>query len=180
MQHIPAWARFQWLNHPRLRRVLEPHFRYKGKGRRGYDKTTLFLWLMYKQLHRCTYRDLESVSGIDYSTFIKFRARTKKRLPYLFGALTHLARIRLPRLNLIIDSSFVETYSKHDEEGSGYSGYKEKNAYKTHEIIDYATRLPLLQTVTPGNVADITAGKALVSRALPSLPVRSCAADKGY
>jgi hypothetical protein len=181
MQHIPAWARFQWINHPFLRKTLRPFFRYKGKGRRGYDKVELFLWLLYKQTHRgCSYRDLESLSGIDYSTFIKFRARTGKRMPQLFERLAALVLEKAGRLNLILDSSFVETYSKHEEEGSGYSGYKKKNGYKTHEIIDFRTRLPLMQMVTSGNVADITAGHALLSRAPPSLPVTSFAADKGY
>jgi hypothetical protein len=178
--HIPVFARYQWLNHPRVRRVLDPHFRYKGKGRRGYDKTTLFLWLIYKQLYGCSYRDLESVSGIDYSTFIKFRSRMKRRMPVLFGNLVSKALSRIKRLNLILDSSFVETYSGRDEEGSGYSGYKEKNGFKTHEIIDFASRLPLFQIATAGNVADITAGKSLLSRAPPHLPVKSFAADKGY
>src|SRR5579863_5221742 len=114
--HIPVFARFQWLNHPRVRKILEPHFRYKGRGRRGYDKTTLFLWLIYKQLYGCSYRDLESVSGIDHSTFIKFRGRMKKRMPFLFGRLVSRALSRLKKLDLIIDSSFVETYSRHNEE----------------------------------------------------------------
>lgn len=179
-KHIPVFVRFQWINHPIVHRVLSPHFRYRGTGRRGYDKVELFVWLMYKQLNRCSYRDLESVSGIDYSTFIKFRARTKKRLPRLFESLAGRVLTLLRKLNLILDSSFVETYSKHDEVGSGYSGYKEKNGFKTHEIIDFESRVPLFQMVTPGNVADITAGEALVARAPPYLPVRSFAADKGY
>lgn len=177
---IPVFARFQWLNHPLVRKVLEPHFRYQGKGRRGYDKTTLFLWLIYKQLYGCSYRDLESVSGIDHSTFIKFRARMKKRMPVLFVSLVSKVLSRVKKLNLILDSSFVETYSKRDEEGSGYSGYKLKNGFKTHQIIDYQSRMPILQCASSGNVADITAGKLLLCRAPPTLPVKSFAADKGY
>src|SRR3989344_6437040 len=119
MQHIPAFARFQWINHPLVRRRLAPYFRYKGVGRRGYNKVTLFLWLLYKQTHRCTYRDLESVSSIDYSTFIKFRARTKRRIPHLFGALASCVMKQLKKPHLLLDSSFVETYSGHDEIGSG-------------------------------------------------------------
>ena len=34
--------------------------------------------------------------------------------------------------------------------------------------------------MTAGNVADITAGKCLLSRAPPALPVKSFAGDKGY
>lgn len=181
-QRIPAYARFQWLNHPVLRKLLSPSFRYCGTGRRGHDKVTMVLWLMYKKLHNCSYRDLESMSGIDYTTFVKFNTRLKKALwfPRLFEKLVARVLARTDILNLILDSSFVETYSKHDEDGSGYSGYKEKNGYKTHEIIDWKTRLPLLQSVSAGNVADITEGERLVERAPPSLRVRSFAADKGY
>ena len=179
-QRIPAYARFQWLNAAKLRKILAPFFRYRGRGRRGYDQVTLFLWLGYKQLHDCSYRDLESMSGIDHTTFIKFRSRLKSRSPHLFGVLVARTVTSLDRLDLILDSSFVETYSRHDEEGSGYSGYKEKNGFKLHEIIDRKSRLPVFQVVTSGNIADITMGEALVARAPPHLPVCSFAADKGY
>ncbi|MEJ0053140.1 MAG: transposase [bacterium] len=179
---IPTYARFQWINHPLVRTVLAPFFPYAGTGRRGYDKVTLFLWLAYKQLHGCTYRDLESMSGIDQTTFVKFRGRLKQSrgFEHLFGCLTQRVLAHLPALNLILDSSFVKTYSGHDEEGSAYSGHKKANGYKTHEIIDRDTRLPVFQSVTPGAVADITEGRRLVSRAPPDLPVASFAADKGY
>ncbi len=178
--HIPTYQRFQWLNHPLLRKTLTPFFRYRGNGRRGYDKVDLFLWLGYKQLMGCSYRDLESITGIDHTTFIKFRARLSVRLPGLFGKLVSKTLTQLSALHLILDSSFVETYSGHDEEGSGYSGYKEANGYKLHQVIDYESRAPILQSVSAGQVADITAGETLVSRAPPSLPVRSFSADKGY
>lgn len=180
-KHIPTYARFQWINSPVLRTTLKPFFKYRG-GRRGYDKITLFLWLMYKQLHSCTYRDLESMSGIDHTTFVKFRSRLKQTLWFerMFRRLAAFVLSHRPSFDLILDSSFVETYSGHDEEGSAYSGYKEANGYKTHEIIDYTTKLPLFQAVTPGAVADITMGEHLVSRAPPDLPVCTFAADKGY
>ena len=98
----------------------------------------------------------------------------------LFGRLAERIVHSRNTLDLLLDSSFVETYSTHDEQGSGYSGYKEKNGFKLHQIIDFATRLPLFQDVSSGNVADITGGRALVARAPPNLPVRSFAADKGY
>lgn len=181
-EHIPAYARFQWLNSPILVKTLRPFFRYAGTGRRGYDKVTLVRWLMYKQVMGCSYRDLESVSGIDHTTFIKFRKRLAKKgmLAHLFERLVSRTVRKRKKLDLILDSSFVETYSTHDEEGSGYSGYKEANGYKLHEIIDYSTRLPVLQTVSSRNVADIIGGRMLLGRAPPNLPVRTFAADKGY
>lgn len=178
--HIPTYQRFQWLNHPVLRKILSPFFRYSGRGRRGYDKPTLFLRLACKQLMGCSYRDLESVTGIDHTTFIKFRCRLGKRLPGMFDSLASRVLRCLKSLGLILDSSFLETYSGHDEEGSGYSGYKEKNGFKLHQFIDYRTRLPLLQAVSAGAVADVKVGQELVDRAPPDLPVSSFAADKGY
>lgn len=178
-QRIPTYARFQWLNAVKVRKMLVPFFRYRGRGRRGYGQVTLFLWIAYKQLHGCSYRDLESMSGIDHTTFIKFRSRLKEKLPHLFGSLV-TRTLKGQSLDLILDSSFVETYSKHDEKGSAYSGYKEKNGFKLHEIIDRTSRLPVFQVATAGNVADVTMGEVLVERAPPSLPVESFAADKAY
>lgn len=177
--HIPVYARFQWLNHPLVRRLIRSFFRYRG-GRRGYDKTTLFLWLCYKQLMGCSYRDLESITNVDYSTFIKFRGRLKAAVPLMLDSLTERVIRRLRSLNLILDSSFVETYSKHDEDGSGYSGYKEKNGFKLHQIIEHSLRIPLVQCASPGEMADIMGGQFLVSRSPPEWNVESFSADKGY
>jgi hypothetical protein len=140
----------------------------------------LFLWLCYKQLMRCSYRDLESMTGIDYSTFIKFRGRLKRTVPFILDSLTERIIHTVPSLRLILDSSFVETYSKHDEDGSGYSGYQEKNGFKLHQIIDAMLRVPLLQCASPGEMADILGGQFLVSRAPPDWRVKMFAADKGY
>lgn len=181
-KHIPVFARFQWINSPVVHNVLKPFLRYSGNGRRGYDKVLLVRWLMYKQLMGCSYRDLESVSGVDHTTFIKFRRRMEvcEWFVRLFARLTKRLMATRDQLDLILDSSFVETYSKRNEDGSGYSGYKEKNGFKLHEIIDFSTRLPVFQAVSSGNVADITGGRDLVSRAPPDIPVHSFAADKGY
>lgn len=179
VNHIPTYARFQWLNHPLVRSVVRPFFKYRG-GRRGYDKPTLFLWLCYKQLMGCSYRDLESITGIDYSTFIKFRGRLKETLSPLLDSLTAHVLRGMRSLNLILDSSFVETYSKHDEDGSAYSGYKEKNGFKLHQIIEKILRIPLFQCASEGHMPDIKGGEFLVSRAPPDWRVQSFAADKGY
>lgn len=180
VNHIPVYARFQWLNHPLIRKLTRPFFRYRGVGRRGYDKTELFLWLCYKQLMGCSYRDLESMTGIDYTTFIKFRGRLKETLPALLDSLTERVLRGMHSLNLILDSSFVETYSRHDEDGSAYSGYTEKNGFKLHQIIEQALRLPVCQCASEGHMPDILGGEFLVSRAPPDWRVESFSADKGY
>ena len=81
---------------------------------------------------------------------------------------------------MILDSSFVETYSKKDEIGSEYSGYKEKNGFKLHQIIDYKTRLPLLQASTPGARADVVWGLKLIRAAPKFWDAKGLLADKAY
>ena len=182
IERIPAFQRFQWLNSPKVVALVASFLHPPERGRRGYDKVLMFRWLMYKQIMRCTYRDLESASGIDHSTFVKFRKRLTASffLPRMFASLSHMLVAERESLRLILDSSFVETYSKHDEEGSEYSGYKKANGFKLHSLIDFETRLPVLQIATGGARADVVCGSHLVGLALPGWPVGSLAADKGY
>jgi len=172
----------QWLNTAQTVQTLSRFLQPSARGRKGYGKILLFRWLVYKWLMRCSYRDLQSMSGIDYSTFIKFRKRliVSGALPQIFEALSRSLITHKESLRLILDSSFVETYSKHREPGSEYFGYKKKNGFKLHSLIDYETRLPVTQIATPGARADIVLGRVLIDRAPPAWPVRSLAADKGY
>jgi len=179
---IPVFERFQWINHPVVAQVLSQFLKPPKKGRKGYDKILMFRWLMYKQAMHCSYRDLESVSHIDYSTFIKFRKRLIETVWFsrIFKKLTSIIAEHADSLLLLLDSSFVQTYSKHDEHGSAYSGYKEKNGFKLHQIIDYETRLPLLQYATSGARADVAWGSCLIRAAPESWNVKGLSADKGY
>lgn len=142
----------------------------------------MFRWLMFKQVMRCSYRDLESASGIDYSTFIKFRKRLIETVWFarIFKTLTSTIAKNADSLFLLLDSSFIQTYSKRDERGSAYSGYKEKNGFKLHQIIDYHTRAPLLQCVTSGARADVVWGTQMIRAAPQSWNVKVFSADKGY
>jgi len=153
-----------------------------SRGRKGYDKVLMFRWLIYKHLMQCSYRDLEGMTGIDYTTFIKFRKRLLRAhwFSEVFTALSGFIASHLSSIIAVLDSSFVETYSGHDEQGSAYNGYKEKNGFKLHQIIDYETRLPLLQQATPGARADIVWGARLIERAPPHWKVRGLLADKAY
>ena len=162
---IPTYARFQWLNDKKVIRVLEYFLKPSKKGRKGYNKVWMFRWLIYKQLMRCTYRDLESITNIDYSTFIKFRGRLiqKRWFTHIWKHLiTNIISKQKKKLLLIVDSSFVESYSRKKEQGVEYNGYKKKKGFKLHQIIDYHTRLPLLQYATAGARADVIWGRNLV------------------
>jgi hypothetical protein len=182
LERIPAFQRFQWLNSPKVVALLAAFLRPPERGRKGYGKVLLFRWLVWKQVMRCTYRDLESVSGIDHSTFVKFRKRLMASffLPGIFAALSHMLVAERESLRPILDSSFVETYSKHDGEGSEYSGYKQANGFKLHSPIGFEARLPLLQIATGGARAGVTTAREPIGRAPPDWNVRSLAADKGY
>ena len=181
-QTIPVYARFQWLNHPRVTHILSKFLKPPKRGRKGYDKVLMFRWLLYRQLMNCSYRDLESMSGIDHSTFVKFRKRLLHAhwFPHIFAVLTSSIAASRQNITAILDSSFVETYSGRDEDGSEYSGCKQNNGFKLHQIIDFRTRLPLLQTATPGARADIVWGEHLIRGAPRSWNVRGVLADKAY
>ena len=137
---------------------------------------------MYKQVMGCTYRDLESMTGIDYSTFIKFKKRLKDALwlKNIFEVLSSLIAHDLTSIIALIDSTFVQTYSRRNEYGSEYFGYKEKNGFKLHQMIDFETRLPLLQFATGGARSDIVWGGNLIRAAPWFWRMKAIAADKGY
>lgn len=182
-KHIPVFARWQWLNSAQIVELLErvaptPPVR----GRKGYPRSVLIRWLLYKQAMNCTYRDLESMSGIDYSTFIKFRARLRAShwFEKLCQALSEAAVSERKALELIMDSSFVPTYSGHAENGSAFHGLYEQHGFKVHQIIDFATRLPVFQAVSPGSLHDVRAAKQIIPLLPKHWPVKYFLADKGY
>src|SRR3989338_8293538 len=117
-KRIPVYTRLQWLNHPQVTNLLSVFLKPPQRGRKGYDKVLLFRWLMYKQVMGCTYRDLESMTNIDYSTFIKFKKRLKEKflLKNIFAVLSSYVATNLDSITALIDSTFVQTYSKRDED----------------------------------------------------------------
>lgn len=180
-KNIPVFARFQWLNNKRVFVLVARAFPYAGTGRRGYDNVLLFRWLLYKHGVGCTYRDVESMSGIHHTTLIKFRRKlqTHGHLERLFQAIVQ-AVTEERDLTLIIDSSFVEQYARKPERGAEYSGYKRQTGFKAHEIIDFRTRLPLAKIVTGGARADVTLAYQLVRHLPDEWNVSAFLGDKGY
>src|SRR3989338_2231516 len=142
----------------------------------------MFKWLIYKQITGCIYRDFESMTGVDYTTFIKFRQRlsVQEWFKNIFNELINKLTSEIKDFNLIIDSSFVQTYSKRQEQGSEYFGYKQKNGFKLHQIIDYKSRLPVLQYATSGARADVVWGLKLIRAAPKGWDVKGILADKAY
>lgn len=105
--HIPTYARFQWLNHPRVIHILSRFLRPSLRGRKGYDKVLMFRWLVHKHLVGCSYRDLESMSGIDYSTLIKLRKRLlhTRWFSKIFKIISSSIATNLDSITAVMDSS---------------------------------------------------------------------------
>ncbi|MDP3997429.1 MAG: transposase [bacterium] len=122
------------------------------------------------------------MSGVDFTTFIKFREKIKQQC-WLDNVFTIVAKSVVKTrksLTLITDSSFVEQYARHKETGAEYSGHKEKTGFKLHQIIDFRTRLPMAQVTTGGARADVILAQQLVQKLPKRWPVKSFLADKGY
>lgn len=164
--------------------ILEKLFTKTGRGRRGYG-LALIQGLLIRQRLGWTYLELEEQTGIDETTYIKAEQRfAKQRLFHkMFRYLVRqLLKVKLiPAVTIAADGSFVETYSKHAEPGSAWSGHKEKNGYKLHAIVDTATELPLALLFSSGERHDSQLLIPLV-KDLCKLKIKPdyLLADKGY
>ena len=97
----------------------------------------------------------------------------------MFRVLSSVIAMHLTTIIDVLDSSFVETYSTHDQRVPNTRG-AEKERLKLHQIIDYETRLPLCQAATPGARPDVTWGERLIRRAPSSWKISGLLADKAY
>lgn len=81
-----------------------------------------------------------------------------------------------------MDSTFVPTFSRHEETGSGgWNGYKEKFGFKAHVLLDAKTKFPIALIVTNGVRSDNPVAIPLLSKAKPFLQKNGYVlADKGY
>ncbi len=164
--------------------ILERFFTKAGPGRKGYG-VALFQGLLVRQRLGWTYLELEEQTGIDETTFIKAEQRfTRQKLfVKIFRHLVQqlLKTGRIPAVTLAADGSFVETYSKHAEAGSAWSGHKEKHGYKLHAVVDTETELPLALLFSSGERHDSQFLIPLV-KSLKDLKIHPTyvLADKGY
>src|SRR3989338_9467653 len=101
--------------------VKTPNEQFNG-GRPGYDKEFLFSWLLVKKIMNWDYRTVADMAGVSHPTLIRANNvfLVKKIYQKIFA---HLVKIAY-RNNLIsgtyvaLDSSFVPTFSKKEEDGS--------------------------------------------------------------
>ncbi len=155
-------------------------------GRPGYDRETLFGWLLVKKITNWDYRTIASMAGVSHPTLIRANTLFLKRGIYqkVFVQLVRLAYKKglIRGKYVAMDSSFVHTFSKRGELGSeGWNGFKEAYGFKLHLLVDCETKFPLALVVTNGLASDNTLAVPLLKKARPYLERSGYVlADKGY
>lgn len=155
-------------------------------GRPGYDKETLFGWLLIKKVTNWDYRTIASMAGVSHPTLIRANDLFLKK--HLYEKVMVSLVKQAYKQGLItgkfvaMDSSFVHTFSKKGELGSeGWNEFKEGFGFKLHLLIDTQTKFPIAMIVTNGLANDMTLAIPLLKKARYWL--KKCGyvlADKGY
>lgn len=155
-------------------------------GRNGYPASFVFKWLLVKKFTNWDFRTVGEASHLSHSTLIRWNQRFERKSVYQ-KFFAHLVKLALKKglitgEKVAIDSSFVPTFSRHEESGSGgWNGYKEKFGFKLHCLIDTKSKFPIALIITDGVRNDIPVAIPLLKKAKPYL--RRCGyvlADKGY
>ena len=155
-------------------------------GRPGYDKETLFGWLLVKKITHWGYETIASMAGVSHPTLIRANEFFLRRGIYqkVFVSLVKQAYKKglIQGKYVAMDSSFVKTFSTKEELGSeGWNGFKEGYGFKLHLLIDCETKFPIALIVTNGLANDGTLAIPLLKKARSWL--KRCGyvlADKGY
>lgn len=155
-------------------------------GRPGYDKETLFGWLLVKKVTHWGYETIASMAGVSHPTLIRANDYFLRRGIYqkVFVSLVKQAYKTglIQGRYVAMDSSFVKTFSTKEEMGSeGWNGFKNSYGFKLHLLIDCETNFPLALVVTNGLANDGTLAIPLLKKARSWL--KRCGyvlADKGY
>ena len=155
-------------------------------GRPGYDKEFLFFLLLMKRLTNWSFRTVSEMGNISHSTLV--RANTYFLIRHIYEKFFISLVKRAYRKGLIkgkfvaMDSSFVPTFSRKQEEGSErWNEYKKAYGFKLHLLVDAETKFPIALIVTNGLASDNTLAIPLLKKARSWL--RNCGyvlADKGY
>lgn len=155
-------------------------------GRIGYCRQELFFWLLIKKTLGLDYRSVGEMAGVAHTTLI--RANDKFSQAKLYQKfLVHLVKLAYKQglisgQKVALDSSFVKTYSRKQELGSGgWNGHKESYGFKLHALIDANTGVLIALIIGNGLTHDSQVAIPLLKRARPWL--KKCGyvlADKGY
>lgn len=185
LKHLPK--KVKWileLSFPLINK-LYPRETFIG-GRIGYPKDLVFKWLLVKKVTNWDYRSLEELSRISHQTFIRRNQQFEKRNIYrkFFQYLVKQA-VKTGLIDgekVAMDSSFVKTYSQHEEIGSmGFNGYKKAFGFKLHCLIDTKTKFPIALIITDGLTSDYPMAIPLLKKAKKYLKRSGYVlADKGY
>lgn len=155
-------------------------------GRPGYDKETLFGWLLIKKVTNWDYRTIASMAGVSHPTLLRANNLFFKKGVYQKVFIDLVKQAYRKRLitgkYVAMDSSFVKTFSKKEELGSEtWNDFKKAYGFKLHLLIDCETKFPIALIVTNGLASDNTLAIPLLKKARNWL--RHCGyvvADKGY
>ncbi len=155
-------------------------------GRNGYDKETLFGWLLIKKVTNWDYRTIASMASVSHPTLIRANDLFLKKHLYekvMISLVKQAYKQGLIKGTFVaMDSSFVHTFSKRGELGSeGWNGFKEAYGFKLHLLIDAETKFPIALCITNGVANDMTLAIPLLKKARYWLKKTGYVlADKGY
>jgi hypothetical protein len=155
-------------------------------GRKGYNKETLFGWLLIKKVTNWDYRTIASMAGVSHPTLIRANDLFLKKHLYEKVMVSLVKQAYKKGLihgkYVAMDSSFVHTFSKKGELGSeGWNGFKEAYGFKLHLLIDCETKFPIALCITNGIANDMTLAIPLLKKARYWLgKTEYVLADKGY
>lgn len=155
-------------------------------GRIGYPASFVFKWLIVKKITNWDFRTVGEVSHLSHSTLVRWNQRFERKNVYrkffVYLVKTALKKGLVMGERVAMDSSFVPTFSRRQEIGSGdWNGHKEKFGFKLHCLIDTQTKFPIALIVTDGLRNDMPIAIPLLKNARPYL--KKCGyvlADKGY
>lgn len=155
-------------------------------GRNGYDKETLFGWLLIKKVTNWDYRTIASMANVSHPTLIRANDLFLKKQLYekvMVSLVKQAYKQGLIKGTFVaMDSSFVHTFSKKGELGSeGWNGFKEAFGFKLHLLIDAETKFPIALCISNGIANDMTLAIPLLKKARYWLKRTGYVlADKGY
>ena len=155
-------------------------------GRIGYPKQVLFVWLLIKKITNWDYRTMASMASVSHPTLIRANRKFNEAGVYQKVLLRLVKDAYKKGLikgeKVALDSSFVKTYSRKEELGSGaWNGHKESYGFKLHALIDANSGALIALIIGDGVTHDSQVAIPLLKKARPWL--KKCGyvlADKGY